>query len=167
MQSARTAGNERRGGSLRMLLHLRGQKRLFVLALGLGLLGGWLGLTRLNLPLWGAALGVLALLSYPATRKWHADWQLFGAPLMVLGILLVAQSLHTIEHIAQWIQYHLLGWPLKAAGGIISPLNAEIVHFAWNVAVLLVVGYLLAAGLRNRWMWLLLIWAVAHTAEHA
>jgi hypothetical protein len=64
------------------------------------------------------------------------------------------------------VQYHLLHWPLKAASGLISPLNAEIVHFGWNVAVLLVVVGLIIAGLRNRWMWLLLVWAAAHTAEH-
>lgn len=46
-----------------------------------------------------------------------------------------------------------------------SPLNAEVVHFTWNVAVLAAVVYLLAAGLRNGWMWLLL-WAGVHTAEH-
>jgi putative solute:sodium symporter small subunit len=33
-----------------------------------------------------------------------------------------------VEHLAQWAQYHLLGWPLKAASGLISPLNAEIVR---------------------------------------
>lgn len=87
-------------------------------------------------------------------------------PLALLGVLLVAQSLHTVEHIAQWVQYHILGWPLKASSGIISPLNAEVVHFVWNMGVLIVVVYLLEAGLRNRWMWLLLVWAAAHSAEH-
>jgi hypothetical protein len=85
---------------------------------------------------------------------------------MVLSILLVTQSLHTIEHVAQWVQYHILGWPLKAASGLISPLNAEIVDFSWNLAVLLVVVWLIVAGLRNPWMWLLLLWAGAHTVEH-
>jgi hypothetical protein len=32
--------------------------------------------------------------------------------------------------------------------------------------MLLIVVYLISAGLRNRWMWLLLLWAAAHTAEH-
>ncbi|HMQ29747.1 MAG TPA: hypothetical protein PKD53_03425 [Chloroflexaceae bacterium] len=45
-------------------------------------------------------------------------------------------------------------------------MNAEIVHFSWKWAVLLTVIGLVLAGLRNRWMWLLLAWAVAHTAEH-
>jgi hypothetical protein len=87
-------------------------------------------------------------------------------PLALLVVLLVAQSLHTVEHIAQWVQYHLLGWPLKASSGIISPLNAEVVHFVWNMGVLIVVVYLLERGVRNLWMWLLLAWAAAHSAEH-
>jgi hypothetical protein len=153
-------------GSLRSLLHPRGQTYLFAGAAAIGLLAAWLGMTRLNVPLWSAAVGMVVLLSYPAMRKWHADRQQLGTPAMVLSILLVTQSLHTVEHVAQWIQYHVLGWPLKASSGLISPLNAEIVHFGWNISVLLVVIYLLTAGLRNGWMWLLLLWAAAHSAEH-
>jgi hypothetical protein len=60
-------------GSLFALLHPRGQARLFAGALGAGLLISWLGLTRLSLPLWGAAALVVGLLIYPAVRKWHVD----------------------------------------------------------------------------------------------
>jgi hypothetical protein len=153
-------------GSLGSLLHPRGQLYLFIGAAMIGLLVAWLGVTRLDIPLWGAAVCVVALLSYPAVRKWRGDRLQLGTPAMVLSILLVTQSLHTVEHVTQWVQYHMLGWPLKASSGLISPLNAEIVHFSWNIAVLLVVIYLLAAGLRNGWMWLLLLWAAAHSAEH-
>jgi hypothetical protein len=154
------------GGSLLSLLHPRGQARLFAGALAVGLPAAWLSVTQLSLPLWGAAASVVALLAYPAVRKWRLDRQRLGTPAMALSILLVTQSLHTVEHLAQWAQYYLLGWPLKASSGLISPLNAELVHFSWNVAVLLVVIWLIEAGLRNRWMWLLLLWAGAHTAEH-
>jgi hypothetical protein len=157
-------------GSLGTLLHPRGLQRPFAAALAGGLLVGWLAVSRLSLPLWAAALVVVVLLLLPAARKWHADRRALGTPAMVLGILLVTQSLHTVEHLTQWVQYHLLGWSLKASSGIISPLNAEIVHFSWNVGVLLVVVYLVAQrrqpGMRNLWMGLLLIWAAAHTAEH-
>jgi hypothetical protein len=152
--------------SLLALLHPRGQGRLFAAALAVGLLAGWLSVTRLSLPLWGAAVLVVALLAFPALRKWRADRRRLGAAAMALSVLVVTQGFHTVEHVTQWIQYHLLGWPLKAASGIISPLNAEVVHFSWNVTVLLVVIGLLASGLRNPWMWLLLLWAGAHTAEH-
>jgi hypothetical protein len=123
-------------------------------------------MTRLRAPLWAVVVIVLGLLLIPALRKWQADRAQFGTPVMVLSVLLATQSVHTVEHLAQWVQFHLLGWPLAAASGLISPLNAEVVHFTWNVAVLGAVIYVLIAGLRNRWMWLLLIWATAHTAEH-
>src|SRR5687768_10546984 len=83
-------------GSLRSLLHPRGQIYLFVGAAAIGLLAAWLGMTRLNIPLWSAAVGMVVLLSYPAMRKWQADRQQLGTPAMVLSILLVTQSLHTV-----------------------------------------------------------------------
>ena len=99
--------------SLLSLLHPRGQAYLFTGALAAGLLVSWLGMTQLRLPLWAAAVCVLGLLVYPAMEKWRLDRPQLGTPAMALSILLVTQSLHTVEHIAQWIQYHLLGWPPK------------------------------------------------------
>jgi hypothetical protein len=154
------------GRSVLALLHPRRQEWLFAGLLVAGLAAGWLGTARWSMPLWAAVALAFGLLLYPAARKWRVDRQELGTPAMVLSILLATQGFHTIEHVAQWLQYHLLGWPLKASSGLISPLNAEIVHFTWNWAVLLVVAYLLLAGIRNRWMWLLLAWASAHSAEH-
>lgn len=149
------------------LLHPRGQLPLFLAFLALGLAYGRLIVGWYTAPLWSAILLTLGLLSYPAALKWSADRRELGLPLTVLSILLVTQGLHTLEHIAQWVQFHLLGRTLKESGGLISPLNAEIVHFLWNWAVLLTVAWLLSVGLRNRWMWLLLAWAGAHSAEHS
>ncbi len=137
-------------GSLHRLLHPRGQARLLAGMLGSGVLLGWLAVSRLNTPLWGAVVLVLSLLLYPATRKWQRDRHHVGTPGVVLSILLVTQGFHTIEHLAQWVQYHILSWSLNAANGLIAPLNAEVVRFTWNWAVLLVVVYVLHAGLRNR-----------------
>jgi hypothetical protein len=153
--------------SLLTLMHPRGQLPLFAAFLALGLALSWLFVVWYGAPVWSAALLTLLLLLVPAVEKWRADRYALGWPLTVLSVLLATQTLHSIEHIAQWVQYHLLGWPLKASSGIISPLNAEIVHFTWNWAVLLTVIGLLVVGLRNRWMWLLLAWAAAHTAEHS
>lgn len=72
-------------GSLFTLLRLRGQERLFAAALTIGLLAGWLGMTRLNAPLWAATVLIVGLLSYPAVRKWRADRQL-GMPAAVLSM---------------------------------------------------------------------------------
>jgi hypothetical protein len=148
------------------LLHPRGQGRLAAGLLLAGLLLGWLVVTRLAAPIWLAAALTPLLLLVPALRKWRADQRMLGWRLTVLSVLLVAQGLHTVEHLAQFAQYHLLGWPLKAASGLISPLNAEVVHFVWNWAVVLTVYRLLWAGLHRSWMWLLFAWATAHTAEH-
>ena len=148
------------------LVHPRGQARLGIGLCILGVVLGWLAITRLAAPVWSVAVVLLALLLVPAVRKWRVDQRELGWPLTLLSVLLVTQGLHTVEHVAQWTQYHLLGWPLKASSGLISPLNAELVHFSWNWLVLLTVGYLVWVGLRNWALWLLLLWAAAHTAEH-
>jgi hypothetical protein len=59
-----------------------------------------------------------------------------------------------------------LRWPFWQASGLISPANAEWVHFIWNWFVLATVIYLVRSGMRGPWGWLLLIWASAHTFEH-
>ena len=135
----------------------------FATALLVGTLAVWLG----AVPLWGATAGVLLALLIPSIPKWRQDQRLFGTEAMVLCILVMAQGFHWFEHIAQWVQYHILRWPFFQASGLLSPANAEWVHFVWNWAVLLAVIYLLRSGMRNIWMWLLLAWAGAHTAEHS
>jgi hypothetical protein len=87
---------------------------------------------------------------------------------MILSALIWLQGFHSIEHIAQWIEFHVLGWQAKQSSGLVSAANAEWIHFAWNWSVLLVVLYLVTAGkMRNVWAWLLLAWATAHTFEHS
>jgi hypothetical protein len=154
------------GLAITMLLRPRGQALRFIILLEIGVIGGWLLVSRLAAPIWLAAVLTLTLLLFPALQKWQADAAELGRPLTVLSILLATQLFHTLEHLAQWVQYHVLHWPLATSSGLISPLNAEIVHFTWNWGVLLTVIYLLKAGLRTWPMWLLLLWATAHTAEH-
>ena len=154
------------GDSLLAVFHPRGQLPLFAAAAIGGALIAWMATTQLSLPLWSAVVIVVAMLCYPAVRKWRLDRHELGTPAMVLSVLVATQGFHTIEHVAQFFQYHVLGWQAKASGGLISPLNAEIVHFSWNVAVWVVIAYLLLAGSRNVWMWLLMAWATAHLAEH-
>jgi hypothetical protein len=148
------------------LLHPRAHTRLLIVAFALGLILAGLAMTQAGLPLWGGTTIVLGLLAYPAALKWRADLARWGAPLTVLGILLALQGFHTIEHIVQYIQFHVLLWPPKKASGLLSAANAELVHFVWNWAVAFSVVYLLHAGLRNPWGWLLLAWSFAHSLEH-
>ena len=133
-----------------------------VLALLLGAALVWLAGMRL----WSATLIGLALLLYPAGMKWRDDLARWGWPLTVLSILVALQGFHTIEHLVQWAQKYLLGWAYQDSSGLISPLNAEIVHFVWNWSVVLVVGYLLWSGLRHPLGFLLFAWSLAHSLEH-
>jgi hypothetical protein len=51
------------------------------------------------------------------------------------------------------LQNHVLGLNLRASNGLLSPANAEWVHFIWNWGVLLAIVALLVSGrLRNVWV---------------
>jgi hypothetical protein len=149
------------------LLHPRRYTRLLLGLLTLGMVLGGALITLAGLPLWGATTIVIGALLYPAVQKWRDDLARYGLGVMIVSVLLALQGFHTVEHIAQFIQYHVLGWLPKESGGLISAANVEWIHFAWNWSVLLVVLYLVwAHGMRNVWAWLLLAWATAHTLEH-
>ncbi len=132
-----------------------------------GMLAATVAVQVKALPLWGAALSVMALMIVPALPKWLSDRRRYGTPAMVLCILVAAQGFHTVEHIAQWIQYHILRWPFWQSSGLVSPANAEWVHFIWNWLVLLTMIYLVSAGMRGPWAWVMLAWTIAHTFEHS
>ena len=148
------------------VLHPREQTPLVVVMLFLGLGLGWLTMQQLGWPLWGATATVLALLLIPGVLKWYSDARRYGRTVMLLSILLAAQGFHSIEHLTQWVQFHILNWTARASTGLLSAANAEWVHFVWNWIVLAAVIYLLCNGMRNVWAWLLLAWALGHTLEH-
>src|SRR5436189_4533212 len=101
------------------LLDLREQKRMFALMLALGLVVAAGAMRWLGLPLWAATALVLALLIPPAIVKWRADARRYGRIAMAICILVMAQSFHTLEHLAQWVQYHVLRWPSFVSSGLI------------------------------------------------
>ena len=86
--------------------------------------------------------------------------------LAFLYILVVAQTAHTIEHLAQMVEIHLLGLSGPQASGIIGFLNVEWVHLVWNSLILLSALMLLFVYRRNIWLWILFIFAIYHEAEH-
>lgn len=149
------------------LLNPRQYTRVILLTFVLAVLGATVAIHYLAVPVWGAVASVLLSLLLPAIPKWLSDRQRYGSVAMVLCILVAAQGFHTVEHVSQWIQYHILRWPAWQAAGLISPANAEWVHFGWNWTVLVIIVYLVWSGVRNPWAWLLLIWASAHTLEHS
>lgn len=148
------------------LLHPREQTPAVLAALALGVVAGAAGMRLAGLPLWGATALLLGLLLIPGALKWRADARRHGRTTMLLSMLLAAQGFHAVEHIAQWLQFYVLHWSLRASSGLLSPANAEWVHFVWNWLVLLAVIALVRGGVRGPWAWLLLAWAAAHTVEH-
>ncbi|HSH81112.1 MAG TPA: hypothetical protein VLA19_21470 [Herpetosiphonaceae bacterium] len=148
------------------LLHPREQTRLVGLTLAVGLAAWGIVVAAAGLPIWGATSLLLGLLLIPGARKWQADLRRYGPVVMALSVLLAMQGFHSIEHLVQWIQYHVVHWPPWRSSGLISAANAEWVHFVWNWTVVAVVLYLVKGGMRNVWAWLLLVWAIAHAMEH-
>jgi hypothetical protein len=148
------------------LLHPRQQTSFVVAAIVLGVALGWFGMRFYDWPLWVAAALFLTILFVPGVVKWEADRRRYGLTAMGVSFLLVTQGFHTIEHLVQWVQYHILNRTMQASSGVLSPANSEWVHFTWNWLVVIVIISLVAGGVRNRWAWLLLIWACAHTLEH-
>jgi hypothetical protein len=148
------------------LLHPRQYGLRVLVVLVVGILIAWAGITLKLFPLWAGTLIVLAALLPTGLAKWRDDVSLFGWVITLLGILLTAQGLHTVEHIVQWLQYHALYWTMRQSNGLVSAANAEWVHFIWNWAVLICVALLVKGGLRNAWAWVLLAVVVAHTFEH-
>jgi hypothetical protein len=148
------------------LVHPHEQIRGVAVALAIGLVLGGCGMLWGGMPLWGATTIVLGVLLVPGVRKWRADLARFGVVGMVLSILLFTQGFHTVEHMVQWVQYHVLNWLPRESTGLLSAANAEWVHFVWNWTVLLVVIYLVRGGMRSPWAWLLLAWSLAHSLEH-
>lgn len=119
-----------------------------------------------GLPLWTTTLVVLLALLPVGVHKWRQDRRRYGTTTMLLSMMLVTQGVHTIEHVAQWVQYYVLYLPARQSNGLLSAANAEWVHFVWNWAVLIAVIVLLRGGMRNAWAMLLLVVAAAHSLEH-
>ncbi len=157
---------ELRRDPLVQLLRPREQARLLLITSALGLvLWGTLA-WQVGMPIWGATTMVLGLLLVPGARKWRADLRRHGVTVMVLSVILTMQGFHSLEHVAQWVQYHVLHWQPQRSSGLISAANAEWVHFIWNWSVVGIVVLLMVRGVRNPWAWLMLVWSVAHTMEH-
>ena len=137
-----------------------------IFSAAIGLAGAYYLIAVYGLPLWLGTLVVLLALTPVGIVKWREDRLRYGSTVMLLSIVLVTQGVHTIEHIAQWVQYYVFNLTARQSNGLLSPANAEWVHFIWNWAVLLVVVLLLRGGMRNIFTYLLLAVAIGHTSEH-
>jgi hypothetical protein len=131
-----------------------------------GLAAGWAVHAFFGTPPWSITMIVLLALLPVGVVKWREDLRLYGTTVMLLSIILVAQGVHTIEHITQWVEYYILLMPARQSTGLLSAANAEWVHFVWNWAVLFFVIALVRGGMRNGVAALLLVVTTAHTLEH-
>jgi hypothetical protein len=149
------------------LLHPRQHIKASVAALLIGLALGTFAVLVLRFPAWTFTAIVLITLLPIGFVKWREDARLFGAWVGVLSALLMFQGVHTVEHLVQWAQYHVLFWTARQSSGLVSAANAEWVHFVWNWGVLFVVLALVIKGrMRNVWMVGLVVVAGLHAVEH-
>src|SRR6266571_5593124 len=83
-------------------------------------------------------------------------------------VLLVAQSVHFTEHIAQMVQIHLLGLSGTQAHGIIGMLDLEWVHFLFDAGWVPICVCILLFVYRksNPWLWVLAVIVTWHAFEH-
>lgn len=148
------------------LLHPRQHTRLVVVTGSLALAAAVVSRSAFGWELWQAVALVLVIMAAPATITWRTDARRYGTTAAIAGALITVQGLHTVEHVTQWVQRHVLHEPLRQANGLLSPANSEWVHFLWNWSVFVAVLVLVARGMRGFWGWALLAWALAHSLEH-
>lgn len=86
--------------------------------------------------------------------------------LALFTFVVLAQTSHLLEHVAQMVQIHLLGLSGPDARGIIGQLDIEWVHFTWNAGVVVTLGALLIRGRPNRWLVFATAFASWHLVEH-
>jgi hypothetical protein len=127
-------------------------------SLSFGLLQGW--------PIWGVGLATVVpwapMFLLDVARIYYAyQW------LALFYTLLITQSGHFLEHVAQMVQIHLLGLGGADARGIFGALDIEWVHFVWNTWVLVALLVLVCRFRFNRWLWLTLALSTWHEVEHA
>jgi hypothetical protein len=125
--------------------------------LSFGLLQGW--------PIWGVGLAALIpwapMFLRDVARIYYAyQW------LALFYALLITQSGHFLEHVAQMVQIHVLGLSGADARGIFGALDIESVHFVWNSWVLLALMVLVWRFRQNGWLWLALALSTWHELEH-
>jgi hypothetical protein len=117
--------------------------------------------------LWLVAILILLTWSPIFVRTTIALYRRYGW-LAFFFVLLVAQSVHFTEHIAQMIQIHILGLMGSQAHGIIGVLDFEWTHFLFDALWVPICVYTLFVVFRksNPWLWVLVPVVTWHGIEH-
>ncbi len=128
---------------------------------------GLLVIHMMGWQLWLVALLILLVWSPIFVRTTSALYRQYRW-LAFFFVLLVAQSVHFMEHIAQMVQIHLLGVSTSQAHGIIGMLDFEWVHFLFDAGWVPICVYTLFVIYRksNPWLWILAVVATWHAFEH-
>src|SRR5437870_4140237 len=147
------------------VLTLSVPSRLVIVSCALVSAGLVLGTPR-SWPLWVTT--VVALIPWLPTFVAGARWNYRRHHWLVLFyVLVVTQSAHFLEHLAQMVQLHTLNLTGTAARGVFGVLDIEWVHFLWNVWVLVAAAVLLVRFRDNPWLWFTALFAGWHGLEHA
>jgi hypothetical protein len=127
--------------------------------------GTVLGALLLGWPLWALVLALLLpwLPLFALDLAWTSHH--YGR-LALFYALVLTQSGHFLEHLAQMTQIHVQDKSGPQARGVFGVLDIEWVHFLWNAWVLVAVLLLLRPFARNPWLWLTLVFAAWHQLEH-
>lgn len=128
---------------------------------------GLLMMHMLGMDLWKVALLILFAWLPICAVKTKAIYRQYRW-LAFFFVLLIVQSVHFTEHIAQVIQIHLLGLSGTQAHGIIGMLDLEWVHFAFDALWMPICVYTLLFIYRksNPWLWVLAVIVIWHAIEH-
>src|SRR5215467_6149585 len=128
---------------------------------------GLLAMHLIGWELWVVALLILLAWSPIFVRVTLAIYRQYRW-LAFFFVLLIAQSVHFTEHIAQLIQIHLLGLSGMQAHGIIGMLDLEWVHFIFDAGWVPICVYILLFVYRksNPWLRVLAVIVTWHAFEH-
>jgi hypothetical protein len=143
---------------------LRVPSRLVIVSAALVSAGLVLATPR-SWPVWVTTL--VALIPWLPAFVTGARWNYRRHHWLVLFyVLVVTQSAHFLEHVAQMVQLHTLNLTGAAARGVFGALDIEWVHFVWNVWVLVAAAVLLVRFRLNTWLWFTALFAGWHGLEH-
>ncbi|SRR6266516_2144217 len=154
-----------------------------VLVLALTMLFGALILMCAWMLWWVAALLLLAWA--PIALQWTFSNWLHRPALGLFCMLIALQSPHMVEHVAQMIEIHILGWNLAISHGVLGQfLDTEWLHFMFDTMLIPYCTIMLLAMFVGRprhtidpvtrdtafrptcWLVVLLPVALWHAAEH-
>ena len=140
---------------------------LYAIVLAFLISTGLLMMHMLGMDLWKVALLILLAWLPICVVKTKAIYRQYRW-LAFFFVLLIAQSVHFTEHLAQMVQIHLLGLSGSQAHGIIGMLDLEWVHFAFDACWVPICAYTLLFVYRksNPWLWVLAVIVTWHAIEH-